>query len=100
MDDWNAPQQLKDQLLAEPVAPEIQPGNALIVRLFYAVATQWNYAGMAACRTGLNYHSVQIRASALPEWQHLTPELIAEIWDGIQIMEYAALAEWAEQQNV
>lgn len=77
--------------------PEIQPANALIVHLFFAAATQWNYAGMAGVRTGLSYPAVELRASKVPDYAGLPLELQSLVWDGISVMERTCLNVWSKQ---
>ncbi len=69
---------------------EVLPENWTIVRTFIRCATQWNYAGMAGVRVGLNYPGVDaVLRLALPEAER------AEVFAGLQVMEYAAVAELA-----
>jgi len=77
--------------------PELQPANAITARLFFACATQWNYAGMAGTRTGLNYQAVDVRAAKMPEFQALDLESQNWVWEGLQVMETTALSVWQEK---
>ena len=80
-------------------SPDIQPANTLIVHVFFKAATQWNYAGMAGARTGLNYPAVELRASKIAEYANLTLELQDQVWNGIQVMETACLKVWSEKSK-
>ncbi|WP_337840516.1 DUF1799 domain-containing protein [Rheinheimera sp.] len=98
MQQLGAPQDLIDRTLAkENGMPDIQPANHITVRLFFACATQWLYAGMAGVRTGLNYQAVDVRASKLPEYVGLDLESQEWVWDGLQRMESAALTVWQDK---
>lgn len=77
--------------------PELQPANTLTARLFFACATQWNYAGMAGTRTGLNYQAVDVRAAKMPELSALSPQDQEWMWEGLQVMEAAALKVWQDK---
>lgn len=79
--------------------PDVQPANQLIVELFFKCATQWNYAGMAGARTGLNYQAVDVRTKTVPEYTELEPELQSKVWDGLSVMEQACLKVWSEQSK-
>ncbi|WP_102798722.1 DUF1799 domain-containing protein [Bowmanella denitrificans] len=94
-----APQELIDQQATAQAGPDIQPGNLLTVRLFYAVSTQWLTAGMAGTRTGLNYPAIDVRAMRMPDYQALPIELKDAVWRGLQVMELAALAAWSSQEG-
>lgn len=64
------------------------------MRTFLRCSTQWNYAGMAGVRVGLNYPGVEtVLRLALPEAER------AEVFAGLQVMEYAAVAELALQSD-
>ncbi|GAB2927439.1 DUF1799 domain-containing protein [Rheinheimera gaetbuli] len=80
-------------------SPDIQPANQLIVHVFFKAATQWNYAGMAGAKTGLNYQSLELRASKIPEYAGLTLELQNRVWDGVQVMESECLTVWNQQSK-
>ncbi len=98
MKEMGAPQELIDEVVAKDSGiPEIQPANAITVSLFFAVTTQWNYAGMSGVRTGLNYAAVDVRASKMPEYQALSPEDRGWVWDGLQRMEAAAIRVWSSE---
>jgi hypothetical protein len=75
----------------------LQPANALVARLFFACATQWNYAGMAGTRTGLNYQAVDVRAAKISEFSALTLDEQDWVWEGLQVMEAAALKVWQDR---
>lgn len=95
-----APQSVIEQVVAKDAAiPEIQSANIIPVRLFFACATQWNYAGMAGTRTGLNYQAVDVRAAKMPDFQALTLEEQNWVWEAVNVMEAAALKVWQEQQR-
>lgn len=61
--------------------------NMPICRVFLAMTTQWNHAGMNGVITGLNYQALpvvlELSASSLTPAQ----------FEGLQMMELAALAE-------
>lgn len=100
MQEAGAPQELIDQVVSkDSVGPAVQPANMIPVRLFFACATQWNYAGMAGTRTGLNYQAVDVRAAKMPDFQALTLEEQNWVWDAVSVMEAAALKVWQEQQR-
>jgi len=91
-----------DSVIAQVVAkdsgiPALQPANTITARLFFACATQWNYAGMAGTRTGLNYSAVDVRAAKMPEFQALDLDAQNWVWEGLQVMETAALNVWQEK---
>lgn len=98
MQEAGAPQELIDQVVAKDIGmPEVQPANLIITRLFFACTTQWNYAGMAGTRTGLNYQAVDVRAAKMPDFQTLNLEDQNWVWEGLQVMESAALGVWKDQ---
>lgn len=80
-------------------APEIQPGNALIVKLFFAVARYWEYAGMDCQRVYLNPVYVEARAKKFSWYHALEPQLIEKLWWGLDVMEQVALKTWREAQQ-
>ncbi|WP_039927788.1 DUF1799 domain-containing protein [Alishewanella jeotgali] len=69
------------------------------MHLFFAAATQWNYAGMAGVRTGLNYPAVELRASKVPDYASLPLALQSLVWDGITVMERTCLNIWSKQSK-
>ncbi len=77
--------------------PEWQPANIITATLFFACATQWTHAGMAGTRTGLNYQAVDVRAAKMPEFQALDLDEQNWVWEGLQVMEAAALKVWQEK---
>ncbi|WP_276202255.1 DUF1799 domain-containing protein [Rheinheimera baltica] len=77
----------------------MQPANQLIVSLFFTCATQWNYAGMAGVRVGLNYPAVDVRISKIPDYVELPLHLQSDVWQGLAVMERACLTVWSEQSN-
>jgi len=81
------------------VFPDVQPCNQYIVELFFRVQTQWEYAGMAGARTGLNYPAIEVRAQHMPGYQSLSVELKDKVWLGLQVIEKTVLACQAEQQK-
>lgn len=98
MQQLGAPQELIDRTVAkESGMPPVQPANEITVRLFFACATQWMYAGMAGVRTGLNYQAVDVRASKMPEYLALDVDSQEWVWDGVQRMESAALKVWQDK---
>ena len=58
--------------------------NLPVCRLFAAMSTQWRYAGMASAPTGLIYEALPVvcRAQGIA---------LRTVFDGLQLMEYAAL---------
>lgn len=82
----------------KPVSPDIQPCNLFIVNLFFAVCTQWVYAGMSGVRVGLSYPAVEARAQHMPGYSQLAVNLKDRVWRGLQVMEGAALAAWSKNQ--
>lgn len=66
---------------------EVYDDNWESVMCFSGVGTQWQYAGPAAVRTGLNYQGV----SALLHLRPMKPAKRSAIFDDIQIMEAAVL---------
>lgn len=68
------------------------------MQLFYAVTTQWRYAGMSGARTGLDYTAVAARANTLPQYRSLNPLLKDCVWQGLQRMEMTALKQWQQQK--
>lgn len=98
MQEAGAPQALIDQIAAKDSGmPDVQPANLITTVLFFSCATQWNYAGMAGTRTGLNYQSVDVRAAKMPDFQALDLDEQNSVWEGLQVMESAALSVWREQ---
>ena len=95
MREAGAPDALIDEVIAKDnSSPDIQPANDIVIRLFFACATQWNHAGMAGTRTGLNYNAVAVRAESMPNYQALDGDDREYVWDGLQCMEAAALEVW------
>lgn len=95
MREAGAPEALINEVIAKNnSSPDIQPANDLVIRLFFACATQWNHAGMAGTRTGLNYAAVAVRAESMSAFQALDSDDREYIWDGLQLMEAAALEVW------
>lgn len=64
----------------------------MVVQTFLFCATQWVYAGMAGQRTGLHYPGVDtVLRLTVPRADR------QRVFHGLQIMEYAALGEFAAQ---
>lgn len=95
MKEAGAPPELIDSVIAKEAGPDIQPGNDIIIRLFLACATQWNYAGMAGARTGLNYSAVAVRAQTMAAFIALDIDDREHVWEGLQRMEAEALRVWS-----
>ena len=95
MREAGAPDALIDEVVArDNASPAIQPANDIVIRLFFACATQWNHAGMAGTRTGLNYTAVAVRAESMANYKALDDDDREYVWDGLQRMEAAALEMW------
>lgn len=95
MREAGAPEEVIEQVIAKDTGcPQIQPANLITIRLFFACATQWIYAGMAGTRTGLNYQAVEVRASKMTEFLELDLEDQNWIWEGLTQMESTALKVW------
>lgn len=70
---------------------EVWPEHEATVCAFLACATQWRRAGLAGVRTGLDYAAVDaVLRLTVPRPARAT------VFAGIQIMEQAALAVFAE----
>lgn len=97
MQEAGAPQELIDQVVAKDTGmPDVQPANFITTRLFFTCTTQWNYAGMTGIRTGLNYQSVDVRSAKMPDFQALDLDEQNWVWEGLQVMEAAALRVWQD----
>lgn len=57
----------------------VLPANWPALRLFLALDTQWNYAGLAGVRVGLRYEAVEPVIRALPDLEQPYPELFARL---------------------
>lgn len=75
----------------EPQAFGVYRDNWLIVQAWEALRTQWNFAGMAGVRTGLNYAGV---IAWLDMFVHRRKR--REVMEGLRLMEDAALRALAE----
>lgn len=85
----NAPRHIIEGYMARREAEkyyEILEENLPVLRLFLRLQTQWRTGGMGGF-LGLDYNVLPIVAGALGL------ELTEEMLDGLQTMEYAALAE-------
>ena len=80
---------------AEGEAFGVYAENLPVVAAFEALRTQWQYAGLAGQRTGLNYASV---LSWLRERIRI-PRQRRQVLAGIETMEKAVLAYDAEQRQ-
>jgi hypothetical protein len=82
-----------DDVMGEPV--EIWPENAVAVRVFMDMGTQWVRGGMAGAKTGLNYGVIEtvMRLRKVPEAQY------EAVWDQVRTMESAVLELQAETAN-
>jgi hypothetical protein len=68
----------------------VLPANWTTVQTFLRCATQWQYAGMAGVRVGLHYPGVAaVLRLTVPKADR------AAVFAGLQVMEYAAVAELA-----
>lgn len=104
MQAFGAPQADIDRV-AEQIARAAKPqagdrfpvhaDNERTVAAFLALRTQWQYAGLAGQRTGLNYASV---LSWLRERIRI-PRQRRQVLAGIETMEKAVLAYDAEQRQ-
>ena len=73
---------------------EVWPDNWAAVQVFVACQTQWRWVGgMAAMRTGLDYTAVITTAGVLDVGD------TAAVFDGVRILEAAALHEWARAKR-
>lgn len=70
---------------------EIWPENWPAFLLFTSLQTQWNVGGMGG-RTGLRYEALY----PLLDRQTDTPEQWQQLFDDVRVMEYAALAQMAD----
>ena len=70
----------------EPVAFEVHHDNLRSVRAWQGVSTQWQFAGMAGVRVGLNYAGVLAWLQI-----HVRPRLQRAVMGDIELMERAAL---------
>ncbi len=52
---------------------------------------------MAGTRTGLNYQAVDVRAAKIPEFSALNLDEQDWVWEGLQVMEAAALKVWQDK---
>ncbi|WP_085299250.1 hypothetical protein [Cognaticolwellia mytili] len=80
-------------------ALEIQPGNALIVHLFFIVAKYWERVGMEATPLYLDPVKVEARASKLAWYKQLDDEALELLWNGLDIMEMACSKVWSTQRE-
>jgi hypothetical protein len=73
-------------------AIEVWPENAVAVRIFMDMATQWDRGGMTGAKTGLKYDRLLqvMQLRDIPEAQH------EDVWDQVRIMEGAVLEMQAE----
>lgn len=76
-------------------AVEVWPENAMAVRIFVDMATQWCRAGMTGAKTGLNYAALD----AVMDLRNVPEPHREEVWDQIRIMEGAVLELQAETAN-
>lgn len=69
---------------------EVWEEHAETVRAFIACGSQWQFAGMSGVRVGLLYTGVEavLRLTVSREQRRA-------VFEGIQVMEQAALAAWA-----
>jgi hypothetical protein len=78
---------------AEPAADfEVFEDNWLTVMTFLRCGTQWRHAGMEGIRTGLDYPSVETVLRMT-----VTARERRAVFEGIQIMEHAALDVFAQR---
>lgn len=72
--------------------PDMQAG----VALFFAMATQWRWAGAGmagAFKTGLDYSALKDTAEGLKI------EYTPQVFRDVQVLEEAALSAWAERRR-
>ena len=80
--------------------PDVQPGNLAIVELFFTVERYWERVGMEAIQLYLDPLKVEARASKLSWYKTLDDQTMELLWHGLDIMEKACLATWAEHKKV
>lgn len=80
-----APAEMVEALAAESADLEVEPENWDVVMLFLRVQTQWRYSFGGP--TGLDYTGVEaaMRLAGIQQ--------SADLFDGLQVMEVAALRE-------
>lgn len=83
---------MRDRLLSEPEEFEVMEENWPAVQAFLRVSTQWRVGGMGGI-FGLDYAAVE---AAL---RMLGCDNPREIFDSIQVMEYAALPVLNEKKD-
>ena len=71
---------------AEHAAFEVHHDNLRSVRAWLGISTQWQFAGMAGVRVGLNYAGVLAWLQI-----HVRPRLQRAVMGDIELMERAAL---------
>lgn len=77
---------MRAQLSGETVL-EVWPENVDAVLVFFAVATQWKYAGMSGQRTGLDYPAVRLACAA-----HAPGSPWRDVFLRVQVLERETLA--------
>lgn len=104
MQAWHAPpediERMRTRIEAAATAPDeeaafgVYAENLPIVHAFQAVRTQWQYAGMAGQRMGLNYHGVEAWID-----RHIPRRRRRALSSYLQVMEHAVLQADHEQHE-
>ncbi|HEC91271.1 MAG TPA: hypothetical protein ENI55_06355 [Alphaproteobacteria bacterium] len=76
-----------------PEVFELPAKHETTLRLFLAMGTQWVFAGMDGVPTGISYAAVE------PAARMLGLDATAELFDGLRIMENAALEVLLENRK-
>lgn len=87
-----APADVRDRLLSEPEVFEVFEENWPAVEIFLRLATQWRLGAMGGV-FGLDYTAVEAVL------RMLRTDNPREIFDSIQVMEYAALPVLNEKKD-
>lgn len=87
-----APADVRDRLLSEPELFEVFEENWPAVEIFLRLATQWRLGAMGGV-FGLDYAAVEAVL------RMLRTDNPREIFDSIQVMEYAALPVLNEKKD-
>lgn len=92
MATFTAPQDFAERVLAEPVEFEVWAENWPALDLFLRVQTQWRIGGMGGC-FGLDYTAVEAAM------RMIKADKTEELFDKIQVMEFAALPELNKKRD-
>lgn len=90
LEAFNAPEEIvskwrQREAKERPETFEVLAKNEEALRLFLALGTQWVFAGMDGVPTGISYAAVE------PAARMLGLNMTAELFEGLRIMENAAL---------